>query len=180
MTYKAPSYASGSLTLDPLTVDDIPAFRELLDEAVELLEMTDVYTLTDEALRPELVGDPPHMEGVIARYKGELAGFATWSEGFHLVRGKRCMVFEYIYVRPPYRRHLISMALMGYMLVLARRRDYQTIEGMVHDWNSATAEMYRQMKAETVAQTAFRLWLKDIDWSLYKGVLGDADPTTSA
>ena len=176
MSRETPSYSSGALSIDPVRPEDLPIFKELLGELVDILDMRDVYNVEDGALRLAMFSEPPQVEAIIARYNGEPAGIATWTSGFHLVRGETVMSFEYIYVRPPFRSHLITVAMLIYVLVLAKRRGYMRIEGFVHDWNSDTANFYRGLKAEEVPQKAYRLDLADIDWSPFQALLEAEDP----
>jgi GNAT superfamily N-acetyltransferase len=173
MTREKPGYSSGALSLDPIRPDDMVVFREMLDELVEILDMTDVYAITDEGLRAAFLGESSPMEAIIARYDGEPAGIAIWSASLHMITGTEVMSLEYLYVRPPYRRHLITLAMLIYVLVLAKRRNYVRIEGFVHDWNSETADFYKRMKATEVSQKAYRLELSDIDWTEYQRFLED-------
>ena len=171
MSRQTPGYSSGALSIDPLRPEDLPVFRELLGELVDVLDMRDVYAVEDDALCQAMFSEPPQVEAIIARYNGEPAGLATWTLGFHLVRGKTVMSFEYIYVRPEFRRHFITVAMLVYILVLAKRRGYFRIEGFVHDWNSETAGFYKGLKAVEVPQKAYRLDLSEVDWAPFRRFL---------
>lgn len=172
MSLHKPSYHSGSLSIDPLKSEDLPVFRQLLDEMVESLDMRDVYRVTDAELQEALLGEPPQMEAIMARYGEEPAGIATWTHSFHLVLGKKVMSFEYIYVKPKFRNHMVPLALMLYLLVLARRRGYVRIEGFVHEWNAQAGALYAKLHAEAIDQKSWRLDLDKVDWSPYRDLLG--------
>jgi GNAT superfamily N-acetyltransferase len=172
MSLHKPSYHSGSLSIDPVKPDEMPVFRALLDGLVESLDMADIYTVTDEQLHEALFGEHPQMEAVIARYGGEPAGVATWNYGFHVVRGGQVMSFEYLYVKPQFRNHMVPFALLIYVMVLARRRGYFRIEGFVEEWNNQALGLYEKLHAESVDQKLWRMDLDKIDWSPYRDLLG--------
>ena len=146
----------------------------MLGELVEALDMLDVYTISDERLSRALFSEPPEIEVVIARYKGEPAGFVTWTEWIHLVAGDTAMSFDYIYVRPQFRSYQITMALLIYLLVLAKRRGYFRIEGVVHEWNTETSNFYKSLHAEEIPQQIFRLNLSENRLVSPAGVSGRA------
>lgn len=172
MSRETPSYAAGALTIDPVGPDDLPIFRELLGELVDFLDMRDVYTVTDDDLRHALFDEPPQVEALLARYNGEAAGLATWTEVFHPVVGKFVMSLEFFYVRPQFRSHLITPALLIYLIFLAKHRGYFRIEWFVHEWNAAAIEFYKSLKAEEIAQKPYRLSLSEFDWSSLDGLVG--------
>jgi GNAT superfamily N-acetyltransferase len=171
MRFDMPSYSSGPLSLEPLRRDDLPAFRSLLDEIVDALDLRDAYTVTDEELLANLFEGQSRTEVLIARYDGEVAGFASWTTGFHLTRGKLVMSFEYIYVRPEHRVQYVGVAMLIYVLVLAKRRNYVRIEGFVQDWNDQTVSLYRSLGAEDVSQTLYKLDLAKVDWAPFQSFL---------
>ena len=173
MPREAPSYASGGLRIDPVTPDQIPLFFELLGELVEVLDMTDVYTLTEEGLRAAMFQDPPRVEAIIVHFDDEPAGIATWSEYIHLVSGKMVMSFEYMYVRPQLRSHWITASMLIYLLLLAKQRDYFRVEGAVHEWNTETAEFYKRLGAERLPQHFYRFSMEDVDWTPFKSFIED-------
>jgi GNAT superfamily N-acetyltransferase len=172
MPLETPSYASAGLTIDPVREEDIPVFRELLGELVQSMNQADIYAVEDDQLRAVLFSDPPQMEAIITRYKGEPAGLATWVEGFHLVRGSRIMGFEYLYVRPRFRSYSVAIAMLIYLVSLARHRGYIRIEGFVEDWNDPVAAFYRSLNATAASQSAYRLDLDKVDWSRFKRIFG--------
>jgi GNAT superfamily N-acetyltransferase len=173
MRREAPTYSAGGLKLVPLTAEYLPVFREMLGELVDILDVRDFYTIDEQGLGELLLGDSPKVEAAMAWWGDEPAGFVTWSEGPHMLSGNTVMSFEYIYVRPKYRAQMITMALLIYLAVVARMRDYMRIEGFVHDWNSETAQFYRRLKVKTVGeQTWFRINVSDIDWAPLEKLLG--------
>ena len=176
MRRETPSYSSGTLSIDPIQPEDLPVFREMLDELVDVLEMKDVYTIGDDALYHALFDDPPGSEAIIARHKGEPAGIATWTDSFHLVRGKYTMLFDYIYVRPQFRNFMITPAMLIYLLMLARRRGYFRMEGFVHEWNIETTNFYRALSAEENTQQSFHIDLDKVDWAPFESVIGSHAP----
>jgi len=171
MTHEKPSYSSGSLRIEAVKPEDFPVFREMLGELVDLLDMRNVYTLPDDELHHALFDEPPRMEAIIARYQGEPAGFATWTEAFHLVTGKIVMSFDYIYARPEYRTRLITPALLIYLLFIAERRGYIRVEGAVHEWNTETSKFYESLNAVAVPQKIYRFNMADFDWSPFRHLL---------
>lgn len=171
MPGEIPSYSAQGLSIDAFKPEDLPVFRELLDEMVDSLDMRDVYTVTDDQLSRLFFGEHSAMEAIMARYQGEPAGIATWAEGFHLVSGRSVMSFEYIYVRPRFRSHMVPLAMMVYLAVLAKRRNHLRMEGYVHDWNSPVTELYRKLNVEEVSQTLFSLTLDKVDWTPYESLI---------
>jgi len=172
MPRETPSYSSAGLSIDAVREADLPEFRELLGELAETLDMADIYTVQDDQLREALFSESAEMEAIIARYKGEPAGIATWVEGFHLIRGSKIMGFEYMYVRPKFRSYSVAIAMLVYLVALAKHRGYLRIEGFVQDWNDPIAAFYRSLNATAASQSAYRLDLDKIDWSMFKRIFG--------
>jgi GNAT superfamily N-acetyltransferase len=154
-----PRYAKGSLSIDPLTPEDMPVFMEMMNELAEALGAGGWFVNTQDNLHQAIFGDPPRMEVILVRLGGEPAGFASWFETYEVLSGKQVMWFDYFYTRPQYRTRPIAPAMLIYVMMLAKGRNYEYVEGTVQDWNKEALSLYMMLKADEVPHRLFRLEL---------------------
>lgn len=166
MLREKPSYANAGLRIDPVTPDDLPSFVEMFGELVEFMRAAEWFSATQDDFHRALFDDPQRMEAIIVRYEGEPAGLATWFETYEALSGKVTMWFDYLYVRPAFRSKPIAPAMLIYLLMLAKDRDYLWIEGTVQAWNAEALSFYKTVRAQELPHHIHRLHLSRIDWTL--------------
>ena len=152
-----PLFVRGDLSIGPLMPEDLPVFMEMMDELAVALGAQGWFVNTTENLEQAIFGEPPRMEVILVRYKGEPAGFASWFETYEVLSGKQVMWFDYFYTRPAFRTRPITPVMLVYLLMLARKRNYAYVEGTVQDWNKEALNLYSLLKAEEVEHRLFRL-----------------------
>jgi GNAT superfamily N-acetyltransferase len=162
-----PGFSAAGLAIDPIAPDDIPAFMEMLGEMAEFLHGSHNFVTTPEELNSVLFSTPPKMEAIIGRIEGQAAGFVTFFENYKVFSGRRCMRIDYLYVRPAFRTRPLAIAMMVYLLRVARARGYRYLEGEVLDWNLPARKMYEAFNAQEVPSRNLSLDLTTVDWSLF-------------
>jgi GNAT superfamily N-acetyltransferase len=155
-----PTYSSAGLTIGPVMEDDVPAFMELMTEYGRSLGASGAkarFTNTRESIEEALFSEPPKLEAIIARYRGEPVGLASWGESYHLMSGRLVMEFKHYYVQPQHRARPFAISLLAYMLNLAVRRGYWRVEGRVGAWNKPVQRMYAMLRARRRDHVTFRI-----------------------
>ena len=128
----------------------MPVLMEMLGELADFLRLPQHFVNTPENLGSALFESPRGMEAVIVRYHGEVAGFASWLEKYRPFSGQSAMWVDYIYVRPAYRRFPLAVAMLIYMMGIAKARNYKYVQGAVLEWNTAARKMYGVFEARSL------------------------------
>jgi GNAT superfamily N-acetyltransferase len=161
-----PHFSAAGLEIAPVEAADIPAFMELLGEMAEFMQGSHNYITTPEELSRALFSTPPVLEAIIGRVEGQVAGFVTLYEGYKVFSGRRAMRVDYLYVRPRFRTRPLAIAMLVYLLRVAKTRGYRYLEGEVVDWNLPAKKMYTALNAQEVPSRNYNLDLTTVDWSL--------------
>ena len=154
---------------EPTTVDivpakpsDLPVLLALITELADYEKLRHEVVATEASLSLALFGPRPSAEAVIARVKGEPAGFALYFHNFSTFLGKHGLYLEDLYVRPAFRGRSIGKALLRYLAALALQRDCGRFEWAVLDWNRPARDFYEALGAHARS-----------DWIIHR-ISGDA------
>lgn len=143
MEAKAPE----GLSIDPARPEDVPLILELIRGLAEYEMEPESAVATAEQIERALFGQQPSAECVIARFHGQAAGFALWTQNFSTWTGRPGLWLEDIFVKPQYRRRGIGRALLTYLARVCRERDYGRMEWAVLDWNQPALAFYSSLGA---------------------------------
>lgn len=72
------SHTVGDITIEQVSPETAGIALELMREFADSLHESSNFTTTAERFHEALFADPPLVESVIARYKGETAGYALF------------------------------------------------------------------------------------------------------
>jgi GNAT superfamily N-acetyltransferase len=139
---------TGPLRIDTATPADIALILDFIRELAEYEQQPESAVATEELLHSALFGEHPSVEAVVARWRGEPAGFALWFQSFSTWTGLPGLWLEDLFVRPAYRRRGIGSALLLHLSRLCRERGYGRFEWAVLDWNRPAIEFYRSLGAQ--------------------------------
>lgn len=170
-------------TLRAAELRDVTAIVGLIRELAEFEKLTHLLQVTPEKLRPQLFGERPAAEAMVAEMVpadtkegkvgdakggGEIVAFALFFTNFSTFLAQPGIYLEDLYVKPEHRGHGIGKALLTRLARLAVERDCGRFEWCVLDWNESALRFYEGMGATLVP-----------DWRLCR-VTGDALRTLGA
>jgi GNAT superfamily N-acetyltransferase len=127
---------------------DVPLILSLINELAEYEKLRHESVATDASIHRALFGPKPHAEAVIARFDGEIAGFALFFHNFSTFLGKPGLYLEDLFVRPEYRGRSIGKSLLSHLAALAVQRDCGRFQWQVLDWNKPSREFYESLGAQ--------------------------------
>ena len=156
-----------AFTLRPAELRDVAAIVELIRELAEFEKLTHLLQVTPEKLRPQLFGERPGAEAMVAeigdgKSGGEVVAFALFFTNFSTFLAQPGLYLEDLYVKPEHRGHGIGQALLTRLARLAVERDCGRFEWCVLDWNEGAIRFYQGMGATVMP-----------DWRICR-VTGDA------
>jgi GNAT superfamily N-acetyltransferase len=126
---------------------DVPAIVGLIRELAEFEKLTHLVEVTPQRLHPQLFGERPAAEAVVAERDGQVIGFALFFTNFSTFLGKPGLYLEDLYVQPAQRGNGVGRALLTHLAALANARGYGRFEWSVLDWNVDAIRLYQNMGA---------------------------------
>jgi GNAT superfamily N-acetyltransferase len=126
---------------------DVPAIFGLIRELADFEKLTHLVEVTPQSLHPQLFGERPAAESVVAEREGEVIGFALFFTNFSTFLGKPGLYLEDLYVQPAHRGSGVGQALLTHLAGLANERGYGRFEWSVLDWNVDAIRFYERMGA---------------------------------
>jgi GNAT superfamily N-acetyltransferase len=149
---------SSELSVTLATEPDVPRILAFIKALAEYERLAHAVVATEEELRRSLFGPRPYAECLIARWKGEPAGFALFFHNFSTFLGRPGLYLEDLFVEPERRGLGIGLALLQYLARLAIDRRCGRLEWSVLDWNESAIGFYKSIGAEPLEDwTIFRL-----------------------
>ena len=141
---------------------DVGAIVQLIRELAEFEKLTHLLQVTPEKLRPQLFGERPAAEAIVAELGdaktgdakggGEVVAFALFFTNFSTFLAQPGLYLEDLYVRPEHRAAGIGKALLKRLAALAVERDCGRFEWSVLDWNEGAIRFYEGMGAAVLPE----------------------------
>ena len=126
---------------------DVPAIVGLIRELADFEKLSHLVEVTPQSLQPQLFGERPAAEAVVAEHEGLVIGFALFFTNFSTFLGKPGLYLEDLYVQPAHRGSGVGRALLTHLAALANARGYGRFEWSVLDWNVNAIRFYEKMGA---------------------------------
>jgi GNAT superfamily N-acetyltransferase len=148
-------------TLRSAELRDVGAIVQLIRELAEFENLTHLLQVTPEKLRPQLFGERPVAEALVAEIPdaqsadgkgGEVVGFALFFTNFSTFLAQPGLYLEDLFVRPAHRGSGIGEALLTRLGRIALERDYGRFEWSVLDWNENAIRFYERMGATVMPE----------------------------
>ena len=144
-------------TLRPAELRDVGAIVQLIRDLAEFDQLTHLLQVTPEKLRPQLFGERPAAEALVAetgdgKGGGEVVAFALFFTNFSTFLAQPGLYLEDLYVKPEQRGAGIGRALLTRLAALARERNYGRFEWCVLDWNENAIRFYEGMGATVLPE----------------------------
>ena len=126
---------------------DVGAIVQLIRELAEFEQLTHLLQVTPEKLRPQLFGERPAAEALVAESGGEVVAFALFFTNFSTFLAQPGLYLEDLFVKPAHRGRGIAKALLTRLAGLAVERHCGRFEWSVLDWNEHAIRFYQSMGA---------------------------------
>ncbi|QOV88310.1 GNAT family N-acetyltransferase [Humisphaera borealis] len=145
------------IIIAPATRADVPIIHRFVTLLAEYEKLSDQMVATEAMFADTLFGDRPYAEVLIARYRGEPAGFALFFHNYSTWLAKPGIYLEDLFVLPELRGKGIGKALLVALAKVASARDCGRMEWSVLDWNTPSIEFYESLGAVRMKE-----------WNLYR------------
>lgn len=142
-------------TLRSAELRDVAPIVSLIRELAEFEQLTHLLQVTPEKLRPQLFGEKPAAEAVVAEVPASavaagdspVVAFALFFTNFSTFLAQPGLYLEDLYVKPAHRSRGIGRAMLTRLARLAAERGYGRFEWSVLDWNENAIRFYEKMGA---------------------------------
>ena len=139
-----------NFTLRAAEPRDVAPIVGLITELAEFEHLAHLLEVTPDKLQPQLFGQRPVAESVVAEVDGAVVAFALFFTNFSTFLAKPGLYLEDLYVKPAQRGAGIGKALLRHLAALAVARGYGRFEWSVLDWNSNAIAFYQGMGASVM------------------------------
>ena len=139
-------------TLRNAELRDVGAIVQLIRDLAGFEQLTHLLQVTPEKLRPQLFGEQPAAEALVADRGGEVVAFALFFTNFSTFLAQPGLYLEDLYVKPEHRGAGIGRALLKKLAALAQERNCGRFEWSVLDWNENAIRFYEGMGATVMPE----------------------------
>ena len=139
-------------TLRNAELRDVGAIVQLIRDLAEFEQLTHLLQVTPEKLRPQLFGERPAAEALVAERGGEVVAFALFFTNFSTFLAQPGLYLEDLFVKPEHRGAGIGEALLKRLAQLAVERGCGRFEWSVLDWNENAIRFYQGMGASVMPE----------------------------
>ena len=134
--------------LRPAELRDVAAIVQMIRDLAEFEQLGHLVQVTAEKLRPQLFGEKPAAEALVAEVGGgAVVAFALFFTNFSTFLAQPGLYLEDLYVKPEHRGQHIGKALLTRLAGLAVERGCGRFEWSVLDWNESAIRFYESMGA---------------------------------
>ncbi|MBW8828786.1 MAG: GNAT family N-acetyltransferase [Burkholderiales bacterium] len=142
-------------TIRPAELRDVAPIVQLIRDLAEFEKLTHLLQVTPEKLRPQLFGEKPVAEAMVAEVpasavvEGEstVVAFALYFTNFSTFLAQPGLYLEDLFVKPSHRGSGIGEAMLSRLAKLAAERNYGRFEWCVLDWNENAIRFYKRLGA---------------------------------
>ena len=131
----------------PAAPADAEAIVGLIQELAAFEKLSHLVVVTPDLLRPQLFGEKPAAEALVAELDGSIVAFALFFTNFSTFLGRPGLYLEDLYVQPAHRGSGLGKALLQHLGALAVERGCGRFEWSVLDWNEHAIRFYEKMGA---------------------------------
>jgi diamine N-acetyltransferase len=136
------------LAIDRARPEDIALILCLIRELADYEKLLHEVEATQDMIAAVLFCDSPRLFCEIARWNGEVVGFAVWFNNFSTFSGRAGIYLEDLFVRPAYRGKGIGKTLLAYLAKVCVTNGWSRLQWSVLDWNAPSIAFYKSLGAE--------------------------------
>jgi ribosomal protein S18 acetylase RimI-like enzyme len=149
--------APAPFTLRAAELRDVAPIVQMIRDLAEFEKLSHLVQVTPEKLRPQLFGERPAAEAMVAelgdgKSGGEVIAFALFFTNFSTFLAQPGLYLEDLYVKPEHRGSGVGKALLTALAGVAIERDYGRFEWSVLDWNENAIRFYEGMGATVMPE----------------------------
>lgn len=145
------------LSIAPATREDVPVIYRFVKLLAEYEKLSHEMVATEAMFADTLFGERRYAEVLVARYRGEPAGFALYFHNYSTWLAKPGIYLEDLFVLPECRGKGIGKALLVELARVAKDRGCGRLEWSVLDWNEPSIRFYESLGARPMK-----------DWTMYR------------
>ena len=143
---------SAPFVLRAAELRDVAAIVQMIRDLAEFEQLGHLVQVTPEKLRPQLFGEKPAAEALVAELVdgdsgGAVVAFALFFTNFSTFLAQPGLYLEDLYVKPEHRGQRIGKALLTRLAALAVERGCGRFEWSVLDWNQSAIRFYENVGA---------------------------------
>ncbi|HZR65788.1 MAG TPA: GNAT family N-acetyltransferase [Terriglobales bacterium] len=136
------------MIIRPATREDVPALLSLIRGLAEYEKKPEAVVATKKDLLRDIFGPQPKFRALIAEWKGEPAGYASFFHFYSTYRGRSALFLEDLFVLEKFRNHGIGIGLLKAVATLALDEGCFGLRWEVLDWNRSAIEFYEKLGAK--------------------------------
>jgi GNAT superfamily N-acetyltransferase len=160
--------------ITPIAKDEVPLLLELIIELARFERLENQVEATVEVVTDSLFGPRPAAGAFLARWDGQLAGYAIYFFTFSSFLGRAGIWLEDVYVRPEFRQRGLGGGLIRAVAKVGVERNCGRYEWVALDWNERALEIYRKMGARTMNEWVM-LRMNSADLCRLASATGDSE-----
>ena len=136
-----------SLNIHFASRDDVPALLSLIRGLAAYEKKPHAVVATEQDLLRDAFGPHFKFRALIAEWKGEAAGYASFFHFYSTYQGRSALFLEDLFVLDKFRGNGIGMALLSSVAKLAVDEGCFGLRWEVLDWNHPAIEFYKKLGA---------------------------------
>ena len=135
------------LNIHPATRNDIPALLSLIRGLAAYEKKPNAVVTTEQDLLRDAFGKHSKFRALIAEWKGEPAGYASFFHFYSTYQGRAALFLEDLFVLDKFRGNGIGMSLLSAVAKLAIDEGCFGLRWEVLDWNKPAIDFYQKLGA---------------------------------
>lgn len=135
------------LKIRTATRDDVLVLLSLIRELASYEKKRDKAVVKEADLLRDAFGSAPKFRALIAEWKGEPAGYASFFYFYSTFQGRAALFLEDLFVLEKFRGKGIGKAMLAEVAKLAIKEKCFGLRWEVLDWNRPAIEFYERLGA---------------------------------
>ena len=135
------------LKIHPATSHDAPTLLSLIRGLAAFEKKPRAVVATEQDLLRDAFGPQPKFRALIAEWKNQPAGYASFFHFYSTYQGRSALFLEDLFVLELFRGHGIGMALLSAVAKLAVDEGCFGLRWEVLDWNKPAIAFYEKLGA---------------------------------
>ncbi|SEC10013.1 GNAT family N-acetyltransferase [Terriglobus roseus] len=141
-----------SLLIRDAVSADVPEILALIRDLAIYENEPDAAIATEADLLRDGFGPEPYFRCIMAEWDGAVAGFALFFFQYSTWEGRPALYLEDLYVREPFRKRGIGLALFQRLAQIALERQCTRFQWECLDWNQPALDFYENAGAKVLRE----------------------------
>jgi GNAT superfamily N-acetyltransferase len=135
------------LKIRQATIEDALVLTELIRQMAEYDRLGNEVSVLEEDVVRDGFGATPRFRALLAEYDGKIAGYALFFPFYSSFQGRPALFLDDLYVREPFRKHGIGVALVAHVCRIAVSESFFAVRCEMLDWNQPSIDFYGKLDA---------------------------------